>query len=138
VFEHFDPVAIASASVAQVHFAVLPGGREVAVIEKSHEWIKVFANVDKELNITGWILDKGVVRANTPKGDSILFGEAVDSEAQASQRAYRVSRSQRSSRLPPRPAPLSQHVQASGCVLAAAVSGSGDTRPVPWCASSTQ
>ena len=31
VFEHFDPVAIASASVAQVHFAVLPGGREVAV-----------------------------------------------------------------------------------------------------------
>ena len=31
VFENFDPVAIASASVAQVHFAVLPGGREVAV-----------------------------------------------------------------------------------------------------------
>ena len=31
VFEQFDPVAIASASVAQVHFAVLPGGREVAV-----------------------------------------------------------------------------------------------------------
>ncbi len=31
VFEHFDPIATASASVAQVHFAVLPGGREVAV-----------------------------------------------------------------------------------------------------------
>jgi len=31
VFEHFDPMATASASVAQVHFAVLPGGREVAV-----------------------------------------------------------------------------------------------------------
>ncbi|MEQ1879366.1 MAG: ubiquinone biosynthesis regulatory protein kinase UbiB [Burkholderiales bacterium] len=31
VFERFDPVAIASASVAQVHFATLPGGREVAV-----------------------------------------------------------------------------------------------------------
>jgi ubiquinone biosynthesis protein len=31
VFERFDPVAIASASVAQVHLAVLPGGREVAV-----------------------------------------------------------------------------------------------------------
>jgi ubiquinone biosynthesis protein len=31
VFESFEPVAIASASVAQVHFAVLPGGREVAV-----------------------------------------------------------------------------------------------------------
>jgi ubiquinone biosynthesis protein len=31
VFERFDPVAVASASVAQVHFATLPGGREVAV-----------------------------------------------------------------------------------------------------------
>ena len=31
VFSKFDPVAIASASVAQVHFAVLPDGREVAV-----------------------------------------------------------------------------------------------------------
>ena len=31
VFERFDPVAIASASVAQVHLAVIPGGREVAV-----------------------------------------------------------------------------------------------------------
>ena len=31
VFERFDAVAIASASVAQVHLAVLPGGREVAV-----------------------------------------------------------------------------------------------------------
>src|SRR6185436_18819105 len=31
VFERLDPVAVASASVAQVHFAVLPGGREVAV-----------------------------------------------------------------------------------------------------------
>src|SRR5947207_13023214 len=31
VFEHFDAVATASASVAQVHFAVLPGGREVVV-----------------------------------------------------------------------------------------------------------
>jgi len=31
VFERFDPVAIASASVAQVHLATLPGGREAAV-----------------------------------------------------------------------------------------------------------
>ena len=31
VFAQFDPVAVASASVAQVHFALLPDGREVAV-----------------------------------------------------------------------------------------------------------
>jgi len=31
LYEAFDPVPVASASVAQVHFAVLPGGREAAV-----------------------------------------------------------------------------------------------------------
>ncbi len=31
VFEAFDPHAVASASIAQVHFAVLPGGTEAAV-----------------------------------------------------------------------------------------------------------
>ena len=31
VFESFDPVPVASASVAQVHLAALPGGREAAV-----------------------------------------------------------------------------------------------------------
>ncbi len=31
VFEQFEPVPVASASIAQVHFAVLPGGRECAV-----------------------------------------------------------------------------------------------------------
>jgi hypothetical protein len=79
--------------------SVVGRGREVAVIEKSHDWIKVFANVDKELNITGWILDKGAIRATTPKGDSILFGEAVDSEAQASQRHGRRDAAQDAMRL---------------------------------------
>jgi ubiquinone biosynthesis protein len=31
VYDSFDPVAVASASIAQVHFAVLPGGVEAAV-----------------------------------------------------------------------------------------------------------
>jgi hypothetical protein len=74
-------------------------GREIAVIEKSHEWIKVFANVDRELSVTGWILDKGAIRANTPNGDKILFGEAVDSEAQASQRHGRRGADQDAMRL---------------------------------------
>src|SRR4051812_31188309 len=31
IFEQFEPIPVASASIAQVHFAVLPGGRECAV-----------------------------------------------------------------------------------------------------------
>ncbi len=68
-------------------------GREVAIIEKSHDFLKVFANVESgnevlqsDRDITGWILDKGVVRTSTPNGDRILFGEASDSEAEASRR----------------------------------------------------
>jgi hypothetical protein len=61
-------------------------GREVAIITKSREWLQVFANVDQERDVTGWILDKAVVRTSTPHGDEILYGEAVDSEAEASRR----------------------------------------------------
>ncbi|HXZ33959.1 MAG TPA: SH3 domain-containing protein [Terriglobales bacterium] len=64
-------------------------GREVIVLETSREWLKVEANVTEERTITGWILEKGVVQASTPNGDRILFGEAVDSEDQASQRQGR-------------------------------------------------
>lgn len=76
-------------------------GREVAVIERSHEYIKVLAQVkdavrvgmfDEDrggLSITGWILDKGVIRASTLNGDKVLFGEAVDSESEASKRGGR-------------------------------------------------
>ena len=64
-------------------------GREVVVIEKSRDWVKVFANIDAKRNITGWILEKGIVRPSTPNGDQILYGEAVDSEDQASRRRGR-------------------------------------------------
>jgi hypothetical protein len=69
-------------------------GREVAVIEKSRDWVKVFANIDAKRNITGWIIDKGIVRASTPGGDQILYGEAVDSEDQASRRRGRKGAAQ--------------------------------------------
>lgn len=64
-------------------------GREVVVIEKSREWVKVFANINAKRNVTGWILEKGIVRPSTPGGDQILYGEAVDSEDQASRRRGR-------------------------------------------------
>lgn len=59
-------------------------GREVVLLSQSHDWINVFANTGPEKNITGWIVNKGVVMASTPNGDRVLFGEAEDSEDQAS------------------------------------------------------
>lgn len=74
-------------------------GREVIVLETSHEWLKVEANVTEERTITGWILSKGVVQASTPNGDRILFGEAADAEDQASQRHGRRDAAQDAMRL---------------------------------------
>jgi len=64
-------------------------GREVIVLETSRDWLKVEANLTEERTITGWLLGKGAVLASTPNGDRVLFGEAVDSEDQASQRQGR-------------------------------------------------
>jgi hypothetical protein len=38
----------------------------------------------RERNVTGWILEKGYISDQTVKGDEILFGEAADSEDEAS------------------------------------------------------
>lgn len=74
-------------------------GREIIVLETSRDWLKVEANLTEERTITGWIQSKGVVQASTPNGDKILFGEAVDSEDQASQRNGRRGAAQDAMRL---------------------------------------
>ena len=43
----------------------------------------------EEKTVTGWMLDKGIVRATSQDGDRILFGEGADSEDQASRRRGR-------------------------------------------------
>jgi outer membrane protein assembly factor BamD (BamD/ComL family) len=73
---------------------VLERGREAAVLEHSGQWIHVLASMGPaasggEKDVSGWMQDKGLVRKTTPNGDQILFGEAADSEAQASQRGGR-------------------------------------------------
>src|SRR3974390_1544263 len=94
-------------------------GREVAVIERSSGWANVVATVETdpdqetERNVTGWVRDKGIVTAATPDGDKIIFGEAVDSEAEASRRGGRKGAAQDAMRLyarmaedfPPSPPP---------------------------------
>lgn len=63
----------------------LDRGREVIVLETTREWLHVEANMTEEKTISGWVLRKYVVISSAPNGDKILFGEAVDSEEQASQ-----------------------------------------------------
>jgi hypothetical protein len=74
-------------------------GREVVVIQTSRDWINVEAQLTEQRVLTGWIMEKGVVQSSTPNGDSILFGEAVDSEDQASQRHGRRGAAQDALRL---------------------------------------
>jgi hypothetical protein len=74
-------------------------GREVIFLETSGDWIHVQANLTEEKIVTGWIQNKGVIQSNTPDGDKILFGEAVDSEDQASQRNGRRYAAQDAMRL---------------------------------------
>jgi outer membrane protein assembly factor BamD (BamD/ComL family) len=61
-------------------------GREVFELDRSREWLHVTASLGPEKTVTGWILDKGVIRINTPDADKLLFGEAAASELEASQR----------------------------------------------------
>lgn len=73
-------------------------GQELIVLETTPGWVHVeailrqtsedeaFIDDTPTKTITGWVEDKGVVRSSTPNGDKILFGEAVDSEDQASTR----------------------------------------------------
>ncbi|HVP52175.1 MAG TPA: hypothetical protein VMT05_08710 [Terriglobales bacterium] len=66
-----------------VRMANLARGQEVAILERSREWLHI-TQVDG--SVTGWIIDKGLVRTSTPEGDKIVFGTAADSEAEATRR----------------------------------------------------
>lgn len=62
----------------------LDRGREVIFLGTSGNWAHVEANVTEERIVTGWMENKGLIQPSTPDGDKILFGEAVDSEDEAS------------------------------------------------------
>ncbi len=82
-------------------------GREVAIMERTPGWAHVVGTVQPSLdpeneedrNVTGWILDKGVITPTTPDGDKILFGEAFDCELEASKRGGRRGAAQDAMRL---------------------------------------
>lgn len=87
-------------------------GHELVILETSREWAHVEAilrepsrdeNADEEeargKTVTGWVLSKAVVTNSTPNGDKIIFGEAADSEDQASRRHGRRDAAQDAMRL---------------------------------------
>lgn len=65
-------------------------GREVAILERSGKYIHVLATIDvnpdleTSRDISGWMLTRNVITQSTPDGDKLLFGEAIDSESEAS------------------------------------------------------
>jgi len=86
-------------------------GHELVIIETSRDWTHVEAILrapsrdreteeeDEGKTITGWVLGKALVGTATPNGDKIVFGEATDSEDQASRRRGRRDAAQDAMRL---------------------------------------
>ena len=87
-------------------------GHELVIIETSRDWTHVEAilreprkDADEDdpesegKTITGWVSSKALVNLTTPNGDKIVFGEAADSEDQASRRLGRRDAAQDAMRL---------------------------------------
>jgi len=87
-------------------------GHELIVLDSSRDWTHVEAILadprreadedDEESQgktITGWILTKALVTNSTPNGDKIIFGEAANSEDEASRRRGRRDAAQDAMRL---------------------------------------
>jgi len=87
-------------------------GNELIIIETSPGWTKVEAILRAPSNeegaseeesegkaITGWVPNRALVSSTTQDGDRIIFGEAADSEDQASRRRGRRDAAQDAMRL---------------------------------------
>jgi outer membrane protein assembly factor BamD (BamD/ComL family) len=87
-------------------------GIEMVILDTGRDWVHVEAIVRPPRNvegateeevegkiITGWVPARGFVSSSTPNGDKVLFGEAADSEDQASRRLGRRDAAQDALRL---------------------------------------
>jgi hypothetical protein len=74
-------------------------GREVIILERSRNWLHAEASMTDERTVTGWLVESAVVLTTTPDGDKIVYGEAVDSEDEASRRHGRPDAAQDAMRL---------------------------------------
>jgi len=105
-----EGVIYVSPSTDSTKLSNIGRGRDVAVMDRSKGWANVMGTVDVgyapedpetqvDRNVTGWIEDKGIILSTTPDGDKILFGEAFDSEMEASKRGGRRGAAQDAMRL---------------------------------------
>src|SRR6266516_1304605 len=79
--------------------ATVQRGQEAVLLERTPGWIRVVTTVEdapytpenetrrEARSVAGWAQEMGYIGESTVNGDQILFGEAVDSEDQAS-RSY--------------------------------------------------
>ncbi len=87
-------------------------GRELIILDTSRDWVNVQAILrephheegateeeEEGKAVTGWVLAKAVITTTTQDGDRIIFGEAADSEDQASRRRGRRDAAQDALRL---------------------------------------
>src|ERR1700722_4117606 len=87
-------------------------GHELIILDTSRDWVHVQAILREARNeeglsdeeaeaktISGWIPSKGFVSTTTQDGDKIIFGEAADSEDEASRRRGRRDAAQDAMRL---------------------------------------
>jgi hypothetical protein len=87
-------------------------GHELVILDSSRDWTHVEAILtdprkdtdqdDEDVEgktISGWISSKALVTATTPNGDKIVFGEAANSEDEASRRRGRRDAAQDAMRL---------------------------------------
>jgi outer membrane protein assembly factor BamD (BamD/ComL family) len=108
---HEETIRVApSADAARVGDA--GRGNELVIIDSSRDWVHVEAILrppshdeaatEEEAQgktITGWVSTKGLVMTTTQDGDRIIFGEAADSEDEASRRRGRRDAAQDAMRL---------------------------------------
>ncbi len=96
-----ETLLFVSADDTSQRLANITPGREMVIVERNGEWLRVFANTDVEEShaqdapifgaesapppISGWTKTKGVIAADTPNGDEVLFGIAANTEELASE-----------------------------------------------------
>lgn len=101
-----------SASNDAAKLALVGRGIELIIIDTSPGWVHaeaILRNPSREegatpeeqegKTITGWLPSKGVVMSTTQDGDRVIFGEAADSEDEASRRRGRRDAAQDAMRL---------------------------------------